>query len=934
MPLVAVLALAALASGQSPWEFACDGGSIRIDGAARCVSLDSADGENFHDGANVPIASALLDGAWHDATSLTRAGEHLLVTFDGLPFRILLDIEAHPEGVLFRVSDTQGPLPDKVRFAQISTRGMERRGSVLNCRWNSKVAVALLGLSERVEAAPWGGHGLGVSAPRFLGAKGEAALLVIARPDGMRGAVRRAELAFGLPSPEIDGRWAKESDAANDSYLFTDLTEANAGETIRLAKLGGFKAILVYGSTWSTSAGSYPIHQANYPGGEAALRRVIDRCHAEGLRVGMHLVTSMISKHDPLATPVPDERLLADARGALAQAVSADETTLHLGGALQDFSREGAFYGNFKGGRDVKIGTEIVRYAEVDEAGGRLLGCQRGVGGTRAAAHPAGAVVEHLAERYGAYLADLQTNLLGQIADRVAGLIDRCGFDMVYFDGGENASANGPYWYWVGRVQSEVLQRVKRPLVVQGSGLTHWLWHWFTRGTCDDYAALAPDVYLDRHKIADAYRGYADDFLPAELGWWGFLRATPQWPATVPADADAYGARMVALDAPVSLETTLDALQANRRAEEFLSRLAEWESLRKSKPPDANLRRRMASGQWTLDSSNHPIPVQVVTQNLTANEDGSVNAQGTPIAVRLEVLPSLAAPRAAQGEGTPIPPPPQGQPMPGWTAATLRLGEDGQGPTPFFVGAGAGAAAQGGLDLRQRRTLAVTLEASAPPGADLGVLNVQLESPGKLFRDTYVDVRPGRTTSTVDFLDSAPRLLSEFRPAYSNYSFKAALYAFDFAHVQAVNVRWMRAPSEGVRVRLISVEPLLETNATVDRPALVVGATRWEIPTSLQEGEAVEVDAGGLARIFDAAGAERARFQLAPPSPMRPGRVRLEAKAGSRARIRIVLHVPPPSLETPSVAHSSTGEGPPAGQETEGPGRVSTGIGTRPRASL
>ncbi len=51
----------------------------------------------------------------------------------------------------------------------------------------------------------------------------------------------------------------------------------------------------------------------------------------------------------------------------------------------------------------------------------------------------------------------------------MAGVINRCGFDMIYFDGGELNSADGPIWYWVGQ-QSQIWESAKRELLVQGSG--------------------------------------------------------------------------------------------------------------------------------------------------------------------------------------------------------------------------------------------------------------------------------------------------------------------------------------------------------------------------------------------------------------------------------------------------------------------------------
>ena len=104
-----------------------------------------------------------------------------------------------------------------------------------------------------------------------------------------------------------------------------------------------------------------------------------------------------------------------------------------------------------------------------------------------------------------------------------------------------------------------------------GFGHNKWTWHIFSRGTCDDYAAVAVKQYLDYYKIADFWRFYRNSFLPAELGWVGFFQDAPDHSATTPDELEYYAVRMLALDLPVSLETNLSALQANGRTEEMLN---------------------------------------------------------------------------------------------------------------------------------------------------------------------------------------------------------------------------------------------------------------------------------------------------------------------------------------------------------------------------
>ena len=141
---------------------------------------------------------------------------------------------------------------------------------------------------------------------------------------------------------------------------------------------------------------------------------------------------------------------------------------------------------------------------------------------------------------------------------------------------------------------------MKRDLLVQGSGMTHWTWHIFARGTCDDFAAVAPKQYLDYHKIADDWQSYTRSFMPAELGWWGFLASAPDHPATTPDEVEYYAVRMLALNSPVSLETSLAALKANGRTEEMLRLLGEYEQLRLSDAVPLTVRNRLRSGEWHM----------------------------------------------------------------------------------------------------------------------------------------------------------------------------------------------------------------------------------------------------------------------------------------------------------------------------------------------
>jgi hypothetical protein len=94
------------------------------------------------------------------------------------------------------------------------------------------------------------------------------------------------------------------------------------------------------------------------------------------------------------------------------------------------------------------IDNEIIECRQI--SGAILQQCARGFARTKATQHQAGTKAQFLAQADGYYLADLQSPLASAISDRISGVINNDGFDMIYFDGGELNAADGLPWYWDG----------------------------------------------------------------------------------------------------------------------------------------------------------------------------------------------------------------------------------------------------------------------------------------------------------------------------------------------------------------------------------------------------------------------------------------------------------------------------------------------------
>jgi hypothetical protein len=843
--------------------------------------LDKQNGKERLGSEVLAFAAVRKGGQLFPASAAERRGDLLHVTFGNSGVDADYRISAQPEYITVELAAFHGDGIEEIRLLQLNV-ALANAGGLMDVRWDDEFAVCLMGLSARVNSRIDGELNIASVYPEF-GMQGERVAIVAVPTPQFLEAVRKTEQDFRLPSPTLGGTWAKGSESVRTSYLFTDLTEANADEVIRFAKLGGFRYILVWSGAWSASLGSYPINTQNFPRGEESLKAVIDKCHSAGLKVGVHMLTSFVGKDDPLVQPKPSPWLLRDAEATLATDTRETATELPAASSLAAFPAGGYSHAYSGSANDILIDSEIVHYGRID--GTNFVQCVRGYAGTKPEGHKTGTKIHHLVERYGSYLADLKTPLKDAISDRVAGVINRCGFDMIYFDGGEVNGANGPGWYWLAPQQMQIWEKSKRELLVQGSGTTPWTWHIFSRGNCDDYSTVAVKEYLDYHKIADSWRYYHNNFLPTDLGWWGFLQDTPDHLATTPDEVEYYATRMLALDSAVSLETNLNALKSNGRTEEMLKLLGEYEQLRLGNAVPKGVRQQLATGDWhmTRPGEFHPIRYDAERAAVPGEIALSNEFADQPLKFRLRVVPSLSAP------GNPAnitllraePPVELGSPdskatLPGSLIKRYMFTQATNGPsspeysTPDTL-----------LDLTKHRALAVRLDVEGMAGqGEPPVLNIQLEADGGTYRDYYIDVNFSGRRTVILAEPGTKRTLAEFRPAFVNYPFKAPMHSFNYGRVSGLNLRWMRHPrGSGVRCRIGFVEALEERNSSLGDLAISDGSFSITIPGEMTTGDYAEYWADGAIRIFDRNGVLLSTSRVSSGPQLRTGQNKVTLKA-------------------------------------------------------
>ena len=515
-----------------------------------------------------------------EVTHLAFADGHLRATFGNTGVSAVFAVSASQTCVTLTVVSVSGRPVDALTVAALPVCGPDRVASTLNACWNGRSVVCLMALTPRVQCAPDisqpGRAVLKARCSRQFGVIGEKVALIGCADSEFKKVIQDVAAAFGLPSPKRGGVWARDSEDAKRSYLFVEMKENELEGLIDYANIVPFGAILINVNSWAESEGHYRVHPENFPDGEESLKRTVAQIHEAGMNAGLHMRCTVARKNDPYVTPVPDPRLVRQRMITLADAVDEKSDFLPTTIAPVDFPShqpEGANIWTLNYGRTLQIGQELITYQGVSLAPPcGFVGCQRGAWGTQVAAHAAGEPACHLLEIYGDFICDADTDMLDQIADRVAALFDRCGFDMLYLDASERLQ--GPEWYYMTKVQLAYYDKLSsKDIFVQGSDYTHYTWHMMARcASADGFRDVKG--YLDRR--LPSFDNYLTNFMPLDLGWYAINQdiTLDDW--------EYICNKALGFGASVSVHTTRKALDGHRQTQEILALIRDYEEARLS----------------------------------------------------------------------------------------------------------------------------------------------------------------------------------------------------------------------------------------------------------------------------------------------------------------------------------------------------------------
>jgi hypothetical protein len=376
------------------------------------------------------------------------------------------------------------------------------------------------------------------------------------------------ELAEGLPHPLINGIWHKHSPETGRAYLISDFNESNIDEMLDYTQQAGL--VSLYHEGPFQSWGHFILDPKSFPNGNAGMKICVEKASKKELRIGVHTLSTFINTNDPYVSPVPDKRLSETGASVLSANASATSTEILV--------ESKQYFKNIKPStlHAVRIGEEIIRFRDVTaEAPYKLLDCQRGAFGTKAADHTKGENAGMLLDYpYNTLFPNFE--LQQEIAGNLGRFFTETGVSHMDFDGHEGCMSSGEGDYAIQAFAEKVFRDTKQTLVNGTSRSSHYYWHichywnwgepWY-----GGFRESQGDYRLENQPLLER------NYMPNMLGWF-LLSAT-----TGIEDIDWMMARAAGYHAGFALVARYKSLQKNPNTSQLLALIKLWQEASKQK---------------------------------------------------------------------------------------------------------------------------------------------------------------------------------------------------------------------------------------------------------------------------------------------------------------------------------------------------------------
>lgn len=412
-----------------------------------------------------------------------------------------------------------------------------------------------MNLQTKVDQLPALQTWLKADAYAFPGIVGAKIALLGTAQSNILPLIRRVIPQASFPVSTAGGAWAKLSKASFGSYLmnFGNLTEANVDQWISYCKSVGFNQIDHHGGEKDFFRfGDFELDAGKWPEGWEHFRRINQRLNAAGISSIFHTYAFFLDKTSTYVSPVPSRDLDYFRAFTLAKPVSVSDSVIEVNESTAGLSTYTGFH--FRNSVTIRIGDELIEFSDrTTSPPYKLTGCKRGANATRIATHAVTDSVFHLKELFGRFVPGAETVLFNEVAERTADIVNKYGFDAVYFDaidGGDILKGHQLSWYYASKFLITVAAKLEKPVGMEMSDMFHLFWHYRSRWQAWDVSRRGHKKLVDIH-TEKINKGL---LLPLNLGWWmNFTWEPPQTEYTFPDDVEYLGCKMIGFDAGLSL---------------------------------------------------------------------------------------------------------------------------------------------------------------------------------------------------------------------------------------------------------------------------------------------------------------------------------------------------------------------------------------------
>ena len=248
-----------------------------------------------------------------------------------------------------------------------------------------------------------------------------------------------------------------------------------------------------------------------------------------GMDAGLHTYAYYINPncHEILSDPKWQQQLDRCESFTLKEDIGADGTFIPT---VESTSHLSNYYGFFVSNLPyVLIGQEIIQFAN-DDNGFKVV--QRGIGGTRTAAHKKGETVIQLKGCFNLFSPALDSDLFKKIAHNTADTYNKGGFAMIYLDALDGVTRHCDVehecWYYAAVFVHEIVKNCNTDPIIEYSTLFPSIWGARARMNAWDTPFRAYKIWNKHHD--ESNKSYMRRHYACTLGWYHYYPTTDNYP--------------------------------------------------------------------------------------------------------------------------------------------------------------------------------------------------------------------------------------------------------------------------------------------------------------------------------------------------------------------------------------------------------------------